>query len=98
MLVSYRGVVTSTDPLIPSVFTVDKKVKVCPSLLTGVCNIPLVRPGQAVTLHNSHLVKFKGVRWLGKGWKGQLGYNYFLIFLQFSAVRVTSRFMMILRI
>ena len=64
--VSYRGVVTSTDPLNPSVFTVDKKVKVCSSLLTAVSNIPLMKLGQAVTIHNSHLVKFNGVRWLGK--------------------------------
>ena len=66
MLVSYRGVVTSTDPLIPSLFTVDKKVRVCPSLLTAVSNIPHVKPGQSVSVHNSHLVKLDGVRWLGK--------------------------------
>ena len=69
---SYRGVVTWTDPQIPSVFRVDKKVMVCPSLLTAVSNIPLVRPGQSVSIHNSHLVKFHGVRWLGEGFRAQL--------------------------
>ena len=77
---SYRGVVTSTDRLTPSVFTVDKKVRVCSSLLTAVSNIPVVRPGQSVSIHNSHLVKFNGVRWLGKGFRAQLDYNYCYLF------------------
>ena len=77
---SYRGVVTSTDRLTPSVFTVDKKVRVCSSLLTAVSNIPVVRPGQSVSIHNSHLVKFNGVRWLGKGFRAQLDYNNCYLF------------------
>ena len=63
---SYRGVVTSRDKEIPSVFTLDKKVKVSSTLLTVVCNIPLVKPGQSVTIHNAHLVQYNGVKWLGK--------------------------------
>ena len=74
--VSYRGVVTSTDPLIPSVFTVDKRVKICSSLLTAVSNIPLAMAGQSVTIHNSHLVKYNGVRWLGKGLRAEVAARY----------------------
>ena len=63
---SYRGVVTSTDKHLTSVFRLDKRVQVSASLLTSVCNIPVVRPGQAVSLYNCHLVQYKGVKWLGE--------------------------------
>ena len=65
-LISYRGIVTSTDPGLASVFTLDKRVRVTAALVTLVTNMRSPRPGQEVTIHQAHLASFSGEKWLGQ--------------------------------
>ena len=64
-LISYRGIVTSVDPYLGSVFTLDKRVMVTAALVTVVTNLRCPRPGQEVTIHQAHLANFSGAKWIG---------------------------------
>ena len=62
-LISYRGVVTASRPAL-GCFTLDKTVKVCGALLAGVTNLSAPAPGTSLTVHQAHLARYRGQRWL----------------------------------
>ena len=65
-LISYRGIVTSADPGLASVFTLDKRVRVTAALVTVVTNMRSPQPGHEVTIHQAHLANFSGEKWIGQ--------------------------------
>ena len=65
-LISYRGIVTSVSPGLSSVFTLDKRVRVTAALVTVVTNMRSPRPGQEVTIHQAHLARYSGEKWIGQ--------------------------------
>jgi len=62
-LFTYRGIVTHSQPS-SGFYILDKAVYMSTSLLCAVTNIPSIPLATTVTVHNAHLAKFKGHKWL----------------------------------
>ena len=62
-LFTYRGIVTYSHPE-SGLYILDKTVYMTTSFLCAVTNVPSIPIATEVTIHNAHLAKFKGQKWL----------------------------------
>lgn len=62
-LVTYRGIVTHSHTS-SGFYILDKTVHLSTSLLCAVTNMPCIPLATTVTVHNAHLAKFRGHKWL----------------------------------